>query len=305
MDLRQLQAFLAVVEHGGFTAAARATHTVQSNISTHVARLERELNAVLIDRATGAATQEGEAVAARARQVQNELAALEADVASLQGSPRGTTRIGVIGTTARWITPILVQQLGHTAPDVQLVIVDATTTSQVLRLLEGDLDLGIVALPVEDPDIATTPLFAEENILIAPSGHPLAETDKQVSIADLARHELLLAAPGTSFRSEIDRAFAKAGVSPRIKAEVDGLRLLASLSFSGFGPTIVPASGAPSWLAADWVRHSVDGLGQRTVGLATRRRGRLSVATEAVATTIRSCVLAEARQQEGITPLVK
>lgn len=305
MDLRQLQAFLAVVEHGGFTAAARATHTVQSNISTHVARLERELNAVLIDRSTGAATQEGEAVAARARQVQNELAAIEADVASLQGSPRGTTRIGVIGTTARWITPVLVQQLSAVAPDVRLVIVDATTTSQVLRLLDGDLDLGIVALPVDDPDIATTPLFAEDNILIAPAGHPLAEVDSPPSIADLGRHELLLAAPGTSFRSEIDKAFSAAGVTPRVKAEIDGLRLLASLSFSGFGPAILPASGAPSWLEPNWVQHSIDGLGQRTVGLATRRRGRLSVASEAVATTIRSCILAEARHQEGVTPLLK
>ena len=53
MDLRQLQAFLAVVDHGGFTAAAKATHTVQSNISTHVARLERELDATLIDRSSG------------------------------------------------------------------------------------------------------------------------------------------------------------------------------------------------------------------------------------------------------------
>ena len=304
MDLRQLQAFLAVVEHGGFTAAARATHTVQSNISTHVARLERELDAVLIDRSTGAATQEGEAVAARARQVQNELAALEADVASLQGSPRGTTRIGVIGTTARWITPILVQQLAATAPDVQLVIVDATTTSQVLRLLDGDLDLGIVALPVDDPDIVTTPLFGEDNVLITPDGHPLANQDKPLTMADLGRHELMLAAPGTSFRSEIDRAFANAGVSPKIKVEIDGLRLLASLAFSGFGAAIVPASGAPSWLTDGWTSHSVDGLGQRTVGLATRRRGRLSVATEAVATAIRACVLAETRQQDGLTPLL-
>ncbi len=302
MDLRQLQAFLAVVEHGGFTAAARATHTVQSNISTHVARLERELNTVLIDRATGATTQEGQAVAARARQIQNELAALEAEVASLQGSPRGTARIGVIGTTARWITPILVQQLAVTAPDVRLVIVDATTTSQVIRLLDGDLDLGIVALPVEDPDIVTTPLFTEENVLVAPTDHPLSKLDRPLELSDLARHELLLAAPGTSFREEVDAVFAAAGLHLRVRVEVDGLRLLASLAFSGFGAAIVPATGAPEWVAGDWMKHSVAGLGQRTVGLATRRRGRLSVAAEAVAAAVRTSVLTEAKQQQGLHP---
>lgn len=87
MDLRQLQSLLAVVDHGGFTAAARATHTVQSNISAHVARLEKELDAVLIDRASGAPTAEGDAVVARARRIENELTALEADVSSLRGSP--------------------------------------------------------------------------------------------------------------------------------------------------------------------------------------------------------------------------
>ena len=56
MDLRQLNALLAVAEHGGFSAAARALHTVQSNVSTHVARLEKELGATLIDRATGRPT---------------------------------------------------------------------------------------------------------------------------------------------------------------------------------------------------------------------------------------------------------
>ncbi len=302
MDLRQLQAFLAVIEHGGFTAAARATHTVQSNISTHVARLERELDVILIDRATGQPTQEGDAVATRARRIQNELAALEADVSSLQGSPRGTVRIGVIGTTARWITPLLVHRLAQTAPDVDLVVIDATTTTQVLRLLDGELDLGIVALPVDDTDINSIPLFTEEHVLIAPTDHPLASADQPIALTDLTSYPLLLAAPGTTFRSEIDEAFRQAGARPKAKVEVDGLRLLASLSFSGFGLAIVPATAAPGWVGGDWVRLSTQGLGRRTVGLATRRKGMLSVATEAVATAVRHCVNADAVHHDGVDP---
>ena len=60
MDLRQLGALVAVADHRSFSAAARALHTVQSNISTHVARLERELGVTLVDRATGKLTPEGE-----------------------------------------------------------------------------------------------------------------------------------------------------------------------------------------------------------------------------------------------------
>src|SRR5258708_39078279 len=67
MDLRQLAALVAVAETGTFSAAADVLHTVQSNVSTHVARLERELGVTLVDRAAGRLTEEGEAVVARAR----------------------------------------------------------------------------------------------------------------------------------------------------------------------------------------------------------------------------------------------
>ena len=73
MDLRQLAALTAVSDAGSFSAAARRLHTVQSNVSTHVARLENELGATLVDRATGTLTEEGDVVALRARRIQHEL----------------------------------------------------------------------------------------------------------------------------------------------------------------------------------------------------------------------------------------
>jgi LysR family hydrogen peroxide-inducible transcriptional activator len=67
MDLRQLAALVAVADEGTFSAAADALHTVQSNVSTHVRRLERELGTQLVDRAGNRLTEEGEVVVARAR----------------------------------------------------------------------------------------------------------------------------------------------------------------------------------------------------------------------------------------------
>ena len=300
MDLRQLQAFLAVIEHGGFPAAARATHTVQSNVSTHVARLERELDAVLIDRGTGQPTEEGEAVVARVRRIQNELAALEADVSSLRGAPRGTVRVGVIGTTARWLTPSIVDRLAEDTPDIKLVFADGSTTSLVLRLLDGELDFAVLSLPVNEPELRTTPLFDEDNEVIAPSSHPFVTSGAEQTLAELARHELLLAAPGTPFRSEIDRAFRAAGLTPTPKIEVDGLRLLTSLSFQGFGMAIVPATAAPGWVGGDWVRVSVPGLGRRRVGLAVRRRGMLSAASQATVDLVMQVIATKAPELPGV-----
>lgn len=96
MDLRQLAALVAVADHGTFSAAADALHTVQSNISTHVRRLEREVGAQLVDRAGNRLTDEGEIVVARARRVQEEIDAMVADVAALRHDVRGRSRLGVI-----------------------------------------------------------------------------------------------------------------------------------------------------------------------------------------------------------------
>jgi LysR family hydrogen peroxide-inducible transcriptional activator len=303
MDLRQLQAFLAVVEHGGFTAAARATHTVQSNISTHVARLERELEATLIDRSTGRPTEEGEAVLTRVRRIQTELASLQADVSSLRGSPRGTVRIGIIGTTARWLTPILAVALAANSPDIHLVVADGTTRAIELRLLDGELDLGLVGLPVDDPEIRTAALFDEDHVVVGPEDHPLAKTEGPVGLADLAKYPLLLAAPGTRFRQEVDETFRSRGLRPQAKLEVDGLRLLASLAFQGFGVAIVPATAAPGWIGGSWSRIPVQGLSRRTVGLAVRRRGMPTVAAQATVNVLRGIIASQASEVPGLHPL--
>src|SRR5579862_5193199 len=101
MDLRQLNAIVAIAEHGSFSAAADALSTVQSNVSTHVKKLERELGNQLVDRSTG------ELVVARARRVIRELDAMTSDVTALSHEVIGTVRLGAIGTAARWLVPQL------------------------------------------------------------------------------------------------------------------------------------------------------------------------------------------------------
>src|SRR3954453_15339814 len=130
MDLRQLNAVVAVADHGSFSAAADALHTVQSNVSTNVARLERELGSPRIDRTAGCRlTEEGQAVVERARRVNNELEALVADVAALRHEVTGNVRLGMIGTPAPWRAPRLLPAMAERHPKVHMVIVEATSTS--------------------------------------------------------------------------------------------------------------------------------------------------------------------------------
>ena len=116
MDLRQLQALVAVAEQGTFSAAAESLATVQSNVSAHIARLEKELGATLVDRSAGRLTEEGQAVVDRARRIEAELEAITADVASMRSDVRGRVRAGIIGTTARWLVPLLLDEMGSRHP---------------------------------------------------------------------------------------------------------------------------------------------------------------------------------------------
>jgi DNA-binding transcriptional LysR family regulator len=301
MDLKQLQALTAIADHGSFSAAARALHTVQSNISTHVARLERELGVTLVDRSTGSLTDEGIAVVNRARRIHGELEALAADVASLGDTVSGNARLGVIGTTARWLVPPLVDRMRTHHPDVRLVVVDATTTSLVPQLAAGALDLAVVNLPVDEPEVTLDPLFDEDAVLVAPLGHPLADR-REVSLSELGDHELLLSAPGTAFRDELDAAARAAGTVLSAQAEIDGMRLLASLAFQGFGAAVLPASAAPGWVGGQWVRVPVTGAPGRVVGLARRRRGLPSAPARALHDVLVDVVTSEGARQPNIHP---
>jgi DNA-binding transcriptional LysR family regulator len=299
MDLRQLRALVAVADHESFSAAARSLHTVQSNVSTHIARLERELGVTLVDRSSGKLTPEGSVVVARARRIDGELSAIDAEIGSLVGEVSGTVRVGVIGTTARWLVPELLHALDERYPHIRLILVDATTSSLLPQVAAGRLDSAVVNLPANDPDIDAEVLFDEDPIVVAPLDHPLADHD-EVTLAQLAEHPLLLGPPGTSFRDAVDAEATAAGIELSTHAEVDGMRLLASLAFQGFGAALLPSSAAPRWVTGAWRRVRVDGLSCRAVGLATSRRTSPPAPARAVRETLREVVHASAPLQPGL-----
>ena len=148
MELRHLQALAAISDHRTFSAAAEHLGTVQSNISAHVARLERELGAPMIDRSDGRLTEEGMVVLARARRILAELDALVSDVAACKDEVSGTVRVGMIATTAPWLVPRLMEAVRHRHPKLRLVVVEGTTTGLEPQLASEQLDLALLNLPV-------------------------------------------------------------------------------------------------------------------------------------------------------------
>jgi len=307
MEIKQLEALVGVADQGGFSAAASALGTVQSNISTRVANLERELNVVLVERGKHQLTEEGEIVVARARRVLAELGALITDVASLRAEVVGTVGMGLIGTTGRWLVPELFSSLLRDHPRIALRISDGTSSQLESQVALGQLNLAVVNLPLERDDLVGEALFTEELRLVVSRDHPLAKSyeGSELPLAAIEHIPLLLPLSGTALRAEIDQAAASAGVVLEPLIELDGLRMLASLTFDGHGPAVLPATAVPRHLTERFAALAIEGGPRRRVGIAVRRQGLPSTADRVVIDALREIVagLTDAPVPPGIMSL--
>ena len=286
MDLKQLEALVGIADHGSFSAAAAALGTVQSNVSGRIARLERELDTSLVERSSGLLTEEGALVASRARHILGELEAIMSDVLATRSEVSGTVRAGMIGTTGRWLLPLLFEALQERHPRVRLLITEGTSATLEPQLLQGQLDFAILTTPIHTPELAVQPLFDEDLVLVLPTEHPLALKHPRgaapVRLKELDGIEMLLPLQGTALREEIDQTFGLSGITPLPSIELDGLRTLASLVFDGYGPAILPATAVPDSMRAQFRLLRLEGFPRRHVGIVSRRHGLPSAPTRAV-----------------------
>ncbi|MEI6701603.1 MAG: LysR family transcriptional regulator [Actinomycetota bacterium] len=312
MDLRQLQALQAIADHGSFSTAAVALGTVQSNISTRIKGLEAELDATLVDRSNGRLTPIGEVVVRRARRINAELNAMVDDVIALSSTVTGVVRVGMIGTTGRWLVPTLFATLHDSHPEVHLHVLEGTNSTLELQVAAGQLDVAILNVPVQSSDIDTFPLFTEALVIVAPVDGALAQAHRDstapngyqpVALAELATLELLLPLQGTTLRDQIDAFVKPAGIALSPAIELEGIRMLASLAFDGYGPAILPASAIPIHLKSGFASIPLEGAPSRTVGVAIKRRGFPSAPTRVTVDALKELISSSDALPHGISPI--
>lgn len=280
MDIKQLRSLIAVEDHGSFSAAADALDTVQSNVSSHISKLESEINAVLVDRRAGTLTEQGEIVSRRARSALEEMESIFSDLSSLETDVKGRVRVGIIGTTARWIIPIISDVMSTSHPMLRAEYLEATSSSLVRWLHDEVIDIAILNAPIVGTEVTFRALFEEVLVLTVPRDSPLA-TLASVSVRELEGLALIAPPKGNWFRSELDAVAAKHRIRITTRLEIDGLRLIAALSADGFGSAIVPATAISPSMTQDIAVIPINDLAGRKVGLARRRNKIESAATKA------------------------
>tara|TARA_B100000586_G_scaffold141040_1_gene102151 strand:+ start:28 stop:789 length:762 start_codon:yes stop_codon:yes gene_type:complete len=244
-------------------------------------------------------TPEGQAVIERARRIGGEIQAISDDILSMRNEVGGLVQIGCIGTTASWMATPLLQRLRVSYPALHPVLVDASSKSLTPHVLNGELDMAVVNAPVVNAGLETEPLFDEERIVVAPAQHALGHRET-ITVDELAEHKLMLTPTGTTFRDAVDKELTEIGVELRAIAEVDGLRLLASLSCQGHAPALLPASAAYGYPDSEWTLVRVEGLSRRSVALVRNKRTTPSLPARASREVIREVIREIGPDQPGI-----
>lgn len=251
MERRQIEYFLAVVEHGGFTNAARALHVAQPSLSHAIAALEAELGGLLFHRLPhGAAlTPAGEALAGPARQVRRDLATAAAAVREVLGLSGG--RLDIVAQTTLAVDP-LATMLGYFLgryPKVAVHVADPERGSEVEPIVRtGRCELGLVnaLAPVRDLERAE---LAEQDLLIAlpprsVMAGPGPAWPAELGTADLADLRFVATPEGTATRDVLEEILRGLGIEPRIAVETAHHAMIMPLVLAGAGASLLPASMA-------------------------------------------------------------
>ena len=293
MDLRQLEALLAVAEAGSFTAAADQLHTVQSNVSEHVRQLESELGVQLLVRGRRATvpTEFGVRVIERARAVRSEIEALHKDLSMLQGLETGHATLGVVGTVSRLLVPMVVAEMRKQAPGLSLRLTEGASERLAAEVAERQLGSAVVTEPVSNPRLHVEHLHDEDLVALVPARLHVTLTEP-IPLSVLARETLILPPDGNPLRDEVESAARAERVDLRVPVEVEGIRLIADLVAAGVGVSIVPETA----VAHDHVgvkQMRVARMPRRRLALVTARGVQLSLADQAVHEAVRRIVREE------------
>jgi DNA-binding transcriptional LysR family regulator len=189
VEIRELRVYLAVVEEGGLTAAARRLHQSQSSVSETVRSLERQLGVVLLERSRAGAreTEAGRRLTAGARRLVRQHDRLTAEVAAT-AEVSGVVRLGVPLELPAEYLPQAIATVAREHPGIEILAQHASTTAQWAALRSGALDIGLVRelVPGEEYDAA---LVVEDRLGVLLAAHrarELAAADGSIELHRLA-----------------------------------------------------------------------------------------------------------------------
>ena len=303
MTLTELRYIVTLAQEQHFGRAAERCHVSQPTLSVGVKKLEEELGVLLFERSKGAVriTPVGEGIVAQARRVLEQTQTIRELAQAGKNQLTAPLRVGAIYTVGPYLFPQLIPLLHQSAPEMPLYIEENFTHVLRDKLRNGELDVIIIALPFEEVDILTKPMYDEPFCVLLPAQHHW--TARQAIDSDLLDDKsLLLLGEGHCFRDQVLEACpaGNGGIQESqnryTTVEASSLETIRHMVASGLGVSVLPKSAVDSHqytAGVIEVRPFANPVPSRTVAIAWRATFPRPKAIDALVEAIRQCPLAQ------------
>lgn len=245
MDIRQLEYFLAIVDHGGFNRAASALYLSQPSLSQAVQALERDLGSSLFHRIGRRAvlTEAGTALIEPARAAVRSLETARASVAAVHELREG--RLDIAAMPSQAVEPLTTMISAFTGryPGVSVNIRAAFTSRDVVDMVRtGAAELGLLATsgPLTDKEVISHAAGEQRFVLVTPPDGPFP-AGRPVACEELAGQRLIVGQRGTGMRAYVD-GLRERGIGFSIAVETEHRVAILPLVLAGVGLAVVTES---------------------------------------------------------------
>lgn len=248
-----LETFVAVVDHGSFSGAARVLHRSQSRVSTHVAALERALGGLLIDRTHRpiGPTELGTTFLPHARAVLETLQRGVEAVDEHTGTLRGRVVIGCHPSVSAGFLPEVIASVHARHPQVRVELTEHTTPDLVSGIVSGRFHIAIHSLAADPPseDLQSEAMWTEHYVAVVPTDHQLAQheppTEEGLDPALVAQHPLIaVARPGADVDPDTGSALRAWGLEIPVTWQTEQPQTVVSLARAGLGVGVLNSLAA-------------------------------------------------------------
>lgn len=246
MEFKQLEAFVAVVDYGSFSEAARRLYLTQPTISAHIRSLEDELHMKLIIRTTKKTTITAKGYqlydsAVRMLDIRNNL------LENFTGAQKHMIDLAASTIPSSYLLPELLAAFGKTHPDVYFHSVQSDSSDSISRVLDGTVDLALVGQNTRDESCVFLPFCCDELVLATPvTDHYLTLyshlSDEPLSFRDFAQDPIIIREKGSGTKKEMDLFLEKIGITPgrlNVVARMNDLESIKKSIVNGLGISIL------------------------------------------------------------------
>ena len=239
MELRELKSFVIAARFRSISKAANELGLGQPTVTTHIKKLEKELNMVLFDRVTRPIrlTLSGQTIFDLSQPLLDGLDSLA--VRTSEAEERGPVTIASTPDIIPHTLLRVVKVFNSLYPNVYLRIQSATRTEVIGLVRTGEVDAGLIQHPDRGADLHFEPRFLYERVLIAPKGHELLSAP-MTSLDSIVQYPLILMARGTYTRHILEEQLQKKGLHYEVIMELDSMDMIKKFVTIGMGVSVGP-----------------------------------------------------------------